>query len=89
MPLLLDLAHSAASLFFKGATEADGDRRRLMEINALCVFSYEPCHGSLQPSRKLVLLPADERLDLRWLALVLNVPRRRVGCAPCQRVGYK
>jgi len=45
-----------------------------VEINALC-FTAGPA-GPL-----LVLYPAGERVDSRWLALVLGVPRKRVRLA--------
>lgn len=54
-----------------GTVERDKDHvagRR--EVNALCVSSPR---GML-----LVLMPATQRIDTRWLAIVLNVPRRKV-----------
>ena len=44
-----------------------------LEVNALC-FTCPACP-------LLVLTPADERIDTRWLALALNAPKRRVKLA--------
>ena len=52
----------------------DTSVKAAVEINALC-FTAGPA-GSL-----LVLYPAGERVDCRWLALVLGVPRKRVRLA--------
>ena len=52
----------------------DTSVKAAVEINALC-FTAGPA-GSL-----LVLYPAGERVDSRWLALVLGVPRKRVRLA--------
>ena len=56
---------------------ADVDAR--LEINALCLTSPR---GHL-----LVLMPADEKVDTRWLALLLGVPRRKVRLASLDECG--
>jgi prolyl-tRNA editing enzyme YbaK/EbsC (Cys-tRNA(Pro) deacylase) len=71
-------AHAAVAAAYETAYEAatgrEGTAEETMaasEINSLC-FSA----GAAGPL--LVLYPADERVDTRWLALVLGVPRKKV-----------
>ena len=71
------LGDSARLVACDDATSGDAALDSLLcdrlEVNALCLTSPA---GPL-----LVLLPAEERLDTRWLALVLNLPRRKVKLA--------
>jgi len=56
----------------------------LCEVNAICL-SIEESGTSVYPL--LVLFPASAgRVDLRWLAVVLGLPRRRISLTPYSQV---
>ena len=64
---------SGSQLVVVDASSQSADLSGRLEVNALCFSSPV---GPL-----LVLAPADERVDTRWLALLLRVPRRKVKLA--------